>query len=84
MTPTLFVPSEIERKLATVLRDRSVQAIKQRNDLKAVAAELGLTPQGVESLLWHSEWPLERAVRVAEALKVIDAGMADRLIAEKS
>ena len=79
MTSMLFEPSALERKLTEILKVKVKAEIERRADPAGVARALGIAPQGVEALLGRSEWSLETAIRVAEALHIIDQGMAERL-----
>lgn len=67
----LLEPTDAERRLADVLRRKCVEVIQSSMDLDAIADKLSLGRPGLQSLLWRSEWPLERAMRVAEALGIV-------------
>ena len=82
MTQAISEPGRLERRLADGLRNKAVAEIRRRDDLDGVAAELELARPGLEALLWRTEWPLEQAVRVAAALKVIDEAGVERLVDE--
>lgn len=81
MTQSLLHPTPSEQRLAALLRERAVAEIERRGNLAAVAEALRLAPSGVEALLWVSDWTLQQAFRVADALGLIDAGAPDRLLA---
>ncbi len=52
MTAFLTEPGHIERDLAERLEKRA-KGIMQQRDRKEVAKQLGLSPSGVEALLWQ-------------------------------
>lgn len=63
----LTVESDRERHLAERLRTLAVREIKQIGEERA-AEKLKIAATGVRSLLWHEDWSIETAFRVADAL----------------
>lgn len=84
MSQTLLEPSPAELRLSALIRERVVREIERRDDPATVAEELDLAEVGLQTLLWRSEWPLDQAIRVAEALRLIDERMVEALVAERS
>lgn len=79
MTAVLAEPGTIERALVDRLESLAKQVIKN-GDKKDLGQKLGLAPSGVEALLWQDDWSIERALRVAEALGVLDENAAASII----
>jgi hypothetical protein len=79
MTAVLAEPGTIERALVGRLESLAKQVINN-GDKKELGRKLGLAPSGVEALLWQDNWPIERALRVAEALGVLDKNAAAAII----
>ena len=71
MTASLTERSAAELALTRLLQERAKEAMVSR-DRGDVAQELGLAPSGVDSLLWQDDWSVERALRVADALGILD------------
>lgn len=63
----LTVESDRERHLAQRLRVLAVREIDRVGEESAARA-LKIAPTGVRSLLWHQDWSIETAFRVADAL----------------
>lgn len=63
----LTVESDRERHLAERLRVLAVREIETIGVERAAQA-LEIAPTGVRSLLWHQEWSIETAFRIADAL----------------
>jgi hypothetical protein len=63
--------SEAERRIADELRRRAVRLVGEGTlCVQQFADRLGLLPTGGKILLERSEWPVEVAIRVAEALEI--------------
>ena len=71
MTAPLAEPSSAEVAITRLLQERSKEIMSSR-DRQEIANKLGLALSGVESLLWQDEWTIERALRVADALGILD------------
>lgn len=61
-----------ERHLADILRKQVLAEIERIGDTDTVAERLHMGRAGVEALMWKREWPVDKALRVAEALGLID------------
>lgn len=71
MSTRLKQTSETERRIAAELRTRVLDTIEREGLTEAVLAErLGLLRAGVRLLLEREDWPLDIAVRVAEAVGI--------------
>lgn len=71
VTASLTEPSDAELVITRHLQEQAKEVMSRRNR-QEVAHQLGLAPSGVDSLLWQDEWTIERALRVAEALGILD------------
>jgi hypothetical protein len=67
----LSVPSQQELALAKMVRERVLAEVASRQfDKEQLANVLDLYPSGVGGLLRETDWSLEVAVRVADALGI--------------
>lgn len=67
----LSVPSQQEVTLAKIVRDRVLSEVASRHfDKEQLAHVLDLYPSGVGGLFQETDWSLEIAVRVADALGI--------------
>jgi hypothetical protein len=67
----MSVPSQQELMLARIVRESVLAEVASRHfDKEQLAHVLDLYPSGVGSLLRESNWSLEIAVRVADALGI--------------
>ncbi len=67
----LNIPSQQELTLAKIVRERVLAEVASRHfNKEQLARVLDLYPSGVGSLLRESNWSLEIAVRVADALGI--------------
>jgi hypothetical protein len=81
MTAALMEPGNLERELARKLEERAKSVIEAR-DRQEVATALGLATSGVDTLLWQTNWSLQRALRVLELLGAITETAADQFMAD--
>lgn len=67
MAAVLATTTDRERSLAQAIRELVVQYVREHG-IDMAAHDLGMYRSGLESLLWASDWSLQEAFRVAEAL----------------
>lgn len=72
MSLALQEQGTVERHLSELLRDRVLAEIEHIGDYDIVAERLNVGRAGVEALIWKREWSVEKALRVAEALGLIE------------
>ena len=72
LMPLLLNESVSETRLARVLED-ACRAEIDRRDPAEVCNLLELAAPGLTALLWQTEWPTARAIRVADALGIFDS-----------
>lgn len=60
-------PALVEYQLAQILRLMLISEIARLGEVEA-AERLDLAVPGVRALLWYSEWPIERSLRVLESI----------------
>lgn len=63
-------PTAEEKRFCAYLRKKSVLVLYSIPEEQACKI-LELSPRGVRNLLWHQEWELETAFRVADLLGVL-------------
>lgn len=65
----LSAEAPFERALAQEIRQAALTVIEDHG-IAATAKMLEMAPSGVKALTWRQEWPIDMALRVAEALKL--------------